>query len=179
VPLLDTTVEAASVQTEAQRRLGVAGRLRTAVEMSELTRKLARAGLRGRRPDLNDRQVDQELLLQLYGFKPLLKLLPDTEYYVSDEAALDTLARRSQFNVVDFATGWKVDFIIAKDREFSRTEFERRRLLELDGLTLYFASPEDVLISGSICRHRASGTSANLASTNRCRSHSIHSFKRF
>jgi hypothetical protein len=109
----------------------------------------------------------------------LLKLLPDTEYYVSDEAALDALARRSQFNVVDFATGWKVDFIIAKDREFSRTEFEWRRLLELDGLTLYFASPEDVLISGSICRHRASGTSANLASTNRCRSHSIHSFKRF
>lgn len=77
----------------------------------------------------------------------LLKLLPDTEYYVSDEAALDALARRSQFNVVDFATGWKVDFIIAKDREFSRTEFERRRLLELDGLALYFASPEDVLIA--------------------------------
>lgn len=77
----------------------------------------------------------------------LLKLLPDTEYYVSDEAALDALARRSQFNIVDFATGWKVDFIIAKDREFSRTEFERRRLLELDGLALYFASPEDVLIA--------------------------------
>jgi hypothetical protein len=68
--VLDTTVEAASVQTEAQRRLGVAGRFRTAVEMSELTRKLARAGLRRRRPDLNDRQLDEELLLQLYGFKP-------------------------------------------------------------------------------------------------------------
>lgn len=77
----------------------------------------------------------------------LLKLLPDTEYYVSDEAAFDALARRSQFNVVDFATGWKVDFIIVKDREFSRTEFERRRLLELDGLALYFASAEDVLIA--------------------------------
>ena len=77
----------------------------------------------------------------------LVKLLPDTEYYVSEEAALDALARRSQFNVIDFSTGWKVDFIIAKDREFSRTEFERRRLLELDGLALYFASPEDVLIA--------------------------------
>ena len=77
----------------------------------------------------------------------LLKLLPDTEYYVSEEAALDAFARRSQFNVVDFDTGWKVDFIIVKDREFSRTEFERRRLLELDGLALYFASPEDVLIA--------------------------------
>ena len=77
----------------------------------------------------------------------LLKLLPDTEYYVSEDAALDALARRSQFNVIDFATGWKVDFIVAKDREFSRTEFDRRRLLELEGLQLYFASPEDVLIA--------------------------------
>ncbi len=70
VPVLDTTAEAASVQTQAQRRLGAAGRFRTAVEMSELTRSLAKAGLRTRRPDLNDRQLDQELLLQLYGFKP-------------------------------------------------------------------------------------------------------------
>jgi len=77
----------------------------------------------------------------------LIQLLPDTEYYVSEEAALDALARRSQFNVVDFATGWKVDFIVAKDRDFSRAEFDRRRLLELDGLRLYFASAEDVLIA--------------------------------
>jgi hypothetical protein len=56
----------------------------------------------------------------------LLKLFPDTEYYVSFDAALDALARRSQFNVIDFETGWKVDLIVIKDRDFSRTEFERR-----------------------------------------------------
>jgi hypothetical protein len=66
----------------------------------------------------------------------LLKLLPDTHYYVSDDAALDALVRRSQFNVVDFDTGWKVAFIIAKDRDFSDSEFGRRKLLELDGLQL-------------------------------------------
>ena len=69
VPVLDTTPEAASVQTEVQRRLGTAGRFRTAVEMSEMTRKLARAGLRARHPKLNDRQVEQELLRELYGLK--------------------------------------------------------------------------------------------------------------
>jgi hypothetical protein len=31
------------------------------------------------------------------------------------------------FNVVDFATGWKVDLIIRKARPFSLKEFERRR----------------------------------------------------
>lgn len=77
----------------------------------------------------------------------LLKLLPDTDYYSSKEAALDAFAREGQFNVIDFATSWKVDFIIRKSREFSRTEFERRRLLEVDGLAIYVASPEDVLVA--------------------------------
>jgi hypothetical protein len=77
----------------------------------------------------------------------LVQLLPDTEYYVSDDAAMDAFARRSQFNVIDFSTGWKVDFIIIKDRDFSRTEFERRRLLQLENLPVFVASPEDVLVA--------------------------------
>lgn len=77
----------------------------------------------------------------------LLELLPDTEYYVSKDAAFDALARRAQFNVIDFETGWKVDLIVIKDRDFSRTEFDRRRPLQLDGVSLYVASPEDVLLA--------------------------------
>ena len=77
----------------------------------------------------------------------LLNLLPDTDYYVSPDAAFDALASRSQFNVIDFATGWKIDFIIVKDREFSRQEFQRRKVQELDGLAFSVASPEDVLVA--------------------------------
>lgn len=69
MPVLDTTAEAASVQTQAQRRLGVAGRFRAALEMSELTRRLARAGLHARRPELNERELELELVRQLYGFE--------------------------------------------------------------------------------------------------------------
>lgn len=77
----------------------------------------------------------------------LLKLLPDTDYYVSHDAAFDSLAHRGQFNVIDFATGWKVDFIIVKDRDFSREEFQRRRVQDLDGLAFAVATPEDVVIA--------------------------------
>ena len=91
--------------------------------------------------------IDIVIALDRPQLLALLRLLPDTEYYVSEEAALDALVRRSQFNVIDFETGGKVDFIIVRNREFSRNEFDRRRLLELDGLQLYFASPEDVLIA--------------------------------
>lgn len=77
----------------------------------------------------------------------LLQLFPDTEYYVSQDAALDALATRGQFNVIDFASGWKIDFIIMKAREFSREEFARRHPIQLDGVELDVASPEDIVVA--------------------------------
>lgn len=77
----------------------------------------------------------------------LLAQFPDDEYYISRDAALEALARHEQFNVIDLATGWKIDFIIRKPREFSRAEFERRRPAELSGVALDVASAEDVLIA--------------------------------
>lgn len=67
VPASDTSSEAAAVQTEIHRRLGAAGRFRLAIEMSELSRSLAAAGLRARRPDLDDAGAAIELIRQLYG----------------------------------------------------------------------------------------------------------------
>ena len=52
-------------------------------------------------------------LLQAFG----------ADYYVSPEAAREALGRRSMFNVIDFGTGVKADFILRKDRPFSREEF--------------------------------------------------------
>jgi len=49
--------------------------------------------------------------------------------------------------VLDLATGWKIDFMIRKSREFSRTEFARRRRVAFEGLDLYIASAEDILLS--------------------------------
>lgn len=77
----------------------------------------------------------------------LVHLLPATEYYVNEETALDALARESQFNVIDFSTGWKIDFIIRKSRAFSRAEFDRRSAVDLFGLELFIVSAEDVLLA--------------------------------
>ena len=69
MPTLDTSSDAARIQLDAQRRLGVAGRFRLAVEMSEFTRELAQSGLRARRSDLDARQLRRELLRLLYGIE--------------------------------------------------------------------------------------------------------------
>ncbi len=77
----------------------------------------------------------------------LLNAFPASEYYVSRNSAHDALRESSMFNVIDHESGWKVDFIIRKAREFSRREFERRAQISALGMSLYIASPEDVLIA--------------------------------
>jgi hypothetical protein len=77
----------------------------------------------------------------------LLSHFPEANYYISEEAARDALAREGQFNVIDLATGWKADFIIRKSRSFSIAEFDRRRRVDVSGMTMDIATPEDVLIA--------------------------------
>jgi hypothetical protein len=40
-----------------------------AIEMSDFARSLSRAGLRSRRPELSESELDEEMLYQLYGFR--------------------------------------------------------------------------------------------------------------
>ena len=51
------------------------------------------------------------------------------DYYISSAAAREALEERGMFNLVDYRTGIKVDFIVRKDRDFSpsriRTENTR------------------------------------------------------
>jgi hypothetical protein len=63
----DTSPEAAAVQREIFRRMTTEQRLRLALEMSDSVRNIALAGLRSRRPELNDEQLSRELLRIMYG----------------------------------------------------------------------------------------------------------------
>lgn len=79
--------------------------------------------------------------------KVFVRSLSSSDYYVDLGAALDAHERQSLFNVIDLATGWKIDLIIRKSRAFSQEEFSRRQSVTLQGLPLFVASPEDVIAS--------------------------------
>lgn len=65
----DTSVSAARLQDEIHRRFSPAERLQMAFEMSEFARSLSRAGLRKRCPELSESELDDEMLMLLYGFR--------------------------------------------------------------------------------------------------------------
>jgi hypothetical protein len=73
MPARDTTSSAAELQDHIHRQFSPADRLRMAIEMSEFARSLTRAALRNRQPELTESELEQELLVQLYGFRPTRK----------------------------------------------------------------------------------------------------------
>jgi hypothetical protein len=77
----------------------------------------------------------------------LIEQFPPARYHAVLEEAWFAFDHQSLFNVTDYETGWRVDFIIAKSSDFSATEFGRRREIEVAGSRLYVASPEDVVIA--------------------------------
>ena len=75
----------------------------------------------------------------------LLSGLDPSLFYVDD--ARRALARRDLFNLIDTTSGWKVDFIIRKERAFSELEMERRVPVELLGVELFVATAEDTVLA--------------------------------
>jgi hypothetical protein len=77
----------------------------------------------------------------------LVHSLPVDQYYSDLDAALQAHRAESMFNVIDLSTGWKIDFILLKSRPFSREEFRRRVRVNLQGVSLFVASAEDIVVA--------------------------------
>ncbi|MHC4752245.1 MAG: hypothetical protein ACYTFW_20525 [Planctomycetota bacterium] len=69
------------------------------------------------------------------------------DYYFSLAAVQEALAHNSMFNIIDSESGWKADFILRKDRPFSKVEFQRRQKAKIMDLDVWIVSPEDVILS--------------------------------
>ena len=76
----------------------------------------------------------------------LVAELSAAHLYVDLGVARDALRHRRQLNVIDAASAFKLDLIVRKDRAFSREEFGRRQAVELAGMPVALASPEDTIL---------------------------------
>ncbi len=81
------------------------------------------------------------------GIERIVQDLLERNWYVDRETAQQARRARGQFNAIDPVIGWKVDFIVRKDRAYSRVEFKRRQRATLLGVEVWIASLEDVVIA--------------------------------
>ena len=91
--------------------------------------------------------VDLVIEADVSALGRLAERLREAGLYVSDAAIQEAVASRGLFNAIDSASGWKVDFILRKDRPFSREEFEARQTITFAGLDLSIARAEDMVVA--------------------------------
>jgi hypothetical protein len=74
----------------------------------------------------------------------LLKI--DKEVYVEKEDIKKALAKEGEFNFIHPNSGLKVDFWILKNDAFDKERIKRGIVKKIDGQTLRFTSPEDLVL---------------------------------
>jgi hypothetical protein len=80
---------------------------------------------------------------------PLIELLRE-EFYIDEQMIRDALKHNSSFNLIHFATMFKVDIFIMQGEPFERQIFTRRvkKCVSEEGTReLFFATPEDIILS--------------------------------
>jgi len=77
----------------------------------------------------------------------LLSFLPKTDYYFDLDSAVEAARRKSMFNVLDMARGWKIDFIFLKPTPYHQEAFSRRTPAKIALVPLFAATAEDVIVS--------------------------------
>lgn len=95
----------------------------------------------------NTNDVDIVIHTTLPQLNTFLSTIDSDQYYVSPESAREAFHGQSMFNLIDFTSGWKVDLIFLKSREFDIEEFERRVPGNVWGVELPMVTPEDSILS--------------------------------
>ncbi len=92
------------------------------------------------------RDVDIIIEVEKNDAKELFSLFSD-DFYVDKNSIKDAIYSKHMFNIIHNEGIVKVDFIIKKDTEYRKIEFERRRSIVFEGVRIDITSPEDLVLS--------------------------------
>src|SRR5882762_3109363 len=69
------------------------------------------------------------------------------DFYADREDIAEAVAARGMFNLIHNQCVLKVDFIIRKDSPYRKTEFDRRKKVDVQDSPVWIVSPEDLILS--------------------------------
>ncbi len=67
--------------------------------------------------------------------------------YIDENMMKDAITHNGEFNFIHGESGVKVDFWVLKNEQFETSRMKRKIAKEINGQTVYFISPEDLIIS--------------------------------
>lgn len=90
---------------------------------------------------------DIDLVLQIYpsNIKSILNHFP--EWLGFEESFMASVKQGTLFNLTDFETGIRYDFMTYKDSDYNWTAFQRREAVDFWGVKCFLCSKEDLVIS--------------------------------
>ena len=92
------------------------------------------------------RDLDIVVELETKDAESFYDLFKD-DFYISLNMVREEIGHRGMFNIIHFRKISKVDFILRKNSEYRRTEFNRRKKVKIDGVEVWIVSIEDLILS--------------------------------
>ncbi len=74
-------------------------------------------------------------------------VLADEDFYVDQLSIERAVNNHGIFNIIHNEYVIKIDFIVKKAVEFRQVEFQRRRQIVIDKVSMWIVSPEDLILS--------------------------------
>jgi len=68
-------------------------------------------------------------------------------FYCDEDAIRDAIKNKGMFNIIDYDSGYKADFVILKNTQFRQEEFKRRIKVDFWNKSVYVVTVEDLLLS--------------------------------
>ena len=80
---------------------------------------------------------DASRIAQLFG----------ADCYVDESSVRRAACEHSAFNIIHNEWITKADFIVRKDEEYRKVEFDRRQSIDIGGVNVFVVRPEDLILS--------------------------------
>lgn len=92
------------------------------------------------------RDIDLVVEIPPHALRKVVSLFSQ-DCYIDTEMVRQAVSEHGMFNIIHNTWVIKADFIIKKDAEYRREEFNRRRRIDIEGDAISVVAPEDLILS--------------------------------
>jgi len=89
---------------------------------------------------------DIDIVIEIENPEKFYNLFKD-KYYINYKSFKKAVSGKKMFNIINMDEVIKIDFIIKKDSEYRKLEFERRLKKKIDNFFIYIVTIEDLILS--------------------------------